>query len=195
MLKKVLIFIFLFVGVFVFSACSSTKQTIKNENNEANLLGNDVDEYGCKNSAGYSWCEEKQKCLRVWEESCADSINDFLNEINTKTDLNFTFLGKDKFDWFLENNEKQELFGLKFIDLKVSEEKITKLFTYLKENTENSIYNEADSAISSMIGFRHNLDVCLLTSTFKNVKENSTGILEPQDSEKQIEIICGLYKK
>jgi|GEM_PF-1813895 len=34
------------------------------------LVGNDSDEHGCKGSAGYTWCEEKQKCLRVWEEPC-----------------------------------------------------------------------------------------------------------------------------
>jgi hypothetical protein len=37
-------------------------------------LGGDRDEHGCIPSAGYSWCEAKQKCLRTWEEECvADS--------------------------------------------------------------------------------------------------------------------------
>lgn len=35
-----------------------------------NLVGNDRDEHGCIPSAGYSWCELKQKCLRTWEEPC-----------------------------------------------------------------------------------------------------------------------------
>lgn len=34
------------------------------------LVGGDQDEHGCIGSAGYSWCEAKQKCLRVWEEKC-----------------------------------------------------------------------------------------------------------------------------
>ena len=37
---------------------------------ETNMVGNDKDKYGCIGSAGYSWCEEKQKCLRNWEEKC-----------------------------------------------------------------------------------------------------------------------------
>jgi hypothetical protein len=37
-------------------------------------VGNDRDEHGCIGSAGYSWCEEKQKCLRSWEESCSKEI-------------------------------------------------------------------------------------------------------------------------
>jgi hypothetical protein len=39
------------------------------------LVGNDKDEHGCIPSAGYSWCEGKQKCLRVWEEPCGDNDN------------------------------------------------------------------------------------------------------------------------
>jgi len=34
------------------------------------IVGGDEDEHGCKGSAGYTWCEEKQKCLRTWEEAC-----------------------------------------------------------------------------------------------------------------------------
>lgn len=37
---------------------------------EGQLVGNDRDEHGCIGSAGYSWCEAKQKCLRIWEEKC-----------------------------------------------------------------------------------------------------------------------------
>ncbi len=42
------------------------------------LVGGDKDEHGCIGSAGYSWCEAKQKCLRVWEEPCNgtdDNVN------------------------------------------------------------------------------------------------------------------------
>lgn len=34
------------------------------------IVGGDRDVHGCIGSAGYSWCEAKQKCLRIWEESC-----------------------------------------------------------------------------------------------------------------------------
>ena len=43
-------------------------------NNSDTLVGNDSDSHGCKGSAGYSWCEEKKKCLRVWEENCSDEL-------------------------------------------------------------------------------------------------------------------------
>ncbi len=34
------------------------------------LIGGDKDAGGCWIGAGYSWCEAKQKCLRVFEEDC-----------------------------------------------------------------------------------------------------------------------------
>lgn len=40
---------------------------------QENVVGGDRDERGCLGSAGYQWCEEKQKCLRTFEESCADT--------------------------------------------------------------------------------------------------------------------------
>lgn len=40
------------------------------------VVGGDRDEHGCIGSAGYSWCEAKGKCLRVWEESCDASGSD-----------------------------------------------------------------------------------------------------------------------
>ncbi|MDD5290775.1 MAG: hypothetical protein PHZ04_01535 [Patescibacteria group bacterium] len=40
--------------------------------NSEMIIGGDKDEHGCLGPAGYSWCEAKQKCLRVWEEACTD---------------------------------------------------------------------------------------------------------------------------
>jgi len=36
------------------------------------IIGGDKDAHGCLISAGYSWCEVKNKCLRMWEEACPD---------------------------------------------------------------------------------------------------------------------------
>ena len=36
--------------------------------NSEDLVGGDKDEHGCIGSAGYTWDETKQKCVRVWEE-------------------------------------------------------------------------------------------------------------------------------
>jgi hypothetical protein len=34
------------------------------------MPGSDRDAHGCIPSAGYSWCDAKQKCIRPWEEDC-----------------------------------------------------------------------------------------------------------------------------
>ena len=34
------------------------------------IVGNNRDGHGCIGSTGYTWCEAKQKCLRIWEEEC-----------------------------------------------------------------------------------------------------------------------------
>ena len=40
------------------------------EDNTPPIVGGDKDEHGCIGSAGYQWCEVKNKCLRIWEEAC-----------------------------------------------------------------------------------------------------------------------------
>ncbi len=40
------------------------------------IVGGDKDEHGCIGSAGYSWCEPKNECLRVWEEKCYANIEE-----------------------------------------------------------------------------------------------------------------------
>jgi hypothetical protein len=48
---------------------NSLKEIAKNQvATTTNIVGNDRDEHGCIGSAGYSWCEAKNKCARVWED-------------------------------------------------------------------------------------------------------------------------------
>jgi len=47
----------------------------ENRQEEEIMPGSDRDEHGCIPSAGYVWCEEKQKCLRPWEEECVPGEN------------------------------------------------------------------------------------------------------------------------
>ncbi|RXJ71527.1 hypothetical protein CS022_20800 [Veronia nyctiphanis] len=37
------------------------------EKPNASMPGSDRDEYGCIGSAGYTWCESKNECVRSWE--------------------------------------------------------------------------------------------------------------------------------
>jgi len=53
------IFFLLMVCLFL-AACTQQK-----------VIGGDKDAHGCLIAAGYSWCDAKQKCIRVFEEPCA----------------------------------------------------------------------------------------------------------------------------
>lgn len=63
----ILLSVFVAISSFIFSLS-------KKSENEPPLLGGDKDENGCIESAGYSWCEPKQKCLRIWEEACEEPL-------------------------------------------------------------------------------------------------------------------------
>lgn len=55
-------------------ACAETAASCPQDcakNPGENIVGGDSDEHGCIGSAGYTWCETKQKCLQTWEEECA----------------------------------------------------------------------------------------------------------------------------
>ncbi len=51
------------------------------------MPGSDVDEHGCKASAGYSWCERTGQCERPWElaekegfENTSESFDAYCSE-------------------------------------------------------------------------------------------------------------------
>ncbi len=66
-LRLVVLGLFLMGVFFLFSVIVKQKNTIEMQEQ---IIGGDTDEGGCLIGAGYSWCEVKQKCLRVWEEPC-----------------------------------------------------------------------------------------------------------------------------
>lgn len=67
---------------------TNTIQEPSNSNNSP-IVGGDKDEHGCLVSAGYSWCEPKQKCLRSWEEECpaiVSKLDEKISPVNKQPD-------------------------------------------------------------------------------------------------------------
>ncbi len=62
-------FVFAVAGGWYFYSYFTT-----GNNSEPQIIGGDKDKGGCLIGAGYSWCESKKKCLRVWEEVCNPSF-------------------------------------------------------------------------------------------------------------------------
>ncbi len=46
------------------------------------VIGGEKDEHGCLVAAGYTWCENKGKCLRTWEEPCVTNFEECIAEGN-----------------------------------------------------------------------------------------------------------------
>jgi hypothetical protein len=68
---------------------NSTKSAnVSANNSNTTVVGGDRDAHGCIGSAGYSWCETKQKCLRAWEESCADTNSNTNSAVNANSIIN-----------------------------------------------------------------------------------------------------------
>ena len=59
-MKKIIVFCF---ALFVLSACGKEKAPV--------LIGGDRNEHACIASAGYTWSQTRQACVRVWEEGFA----------------------------------------------------------------------------------------------------------------------------
>jgi len=72
------------------------------------LVGNDSDAHGCKASAGYSWCETLQTCVRLWETPCQLTITDALDIARNSdcinegdvTDVDAVYNNNSKTWWF-----------------------------------------------------------------------------------------------
>jgi hypothetical protein len=54
---------------------NDTSGNVSQNNANQNLVGNDRDAHGCIGSAGYSWSEQEQKCVRPWEENASSSTS------------------------------------------------------------------------------------------------------------------------
>lgn len=75
MSKKIWVIVILFLVIVFGGFCIYQKHAQKKFDSQS-LLGGDKDAHGCVGSAGYQWCEIKQKCLRSWEEECSISSED-----------------------------------------------------------------------------------------------------------------------
>jgi len=90
-MKTKLIIVIVVVLITLAGLVSYKGQIVKNdaEENSATsseqIVGGDKDIHGCIGSAGYSWCEVKNKCLRVWEEKCESISTGTENKITANS--------------------------------------------------------------------------------------------------------------
>lgn len=75
--KKILFAILILAAAgligYIYWSDATPEAKLSQEQTNQPLVGNDRDQHGCIGSAGYTWSEPKQKCVRPWEESVYES--------------------------------------------------------------------------------------------------------------------------
>jgi len=70
-MKNNAILAFAVLAILIFSfGCAQAQPPGPQKNNTTLLPGSDRDSHGCIPSAGYTWCDAMQKCIRPWETNC-----------------------------------------------------------------------------------------------------------------------------
>ncbi|MFH1971096.1 MAG: hypothetical protein ABIJ05_01800 [Patescibacteria group bacterium] len=168
---------------------------------EKKLIGGDKDENDCLIAAGYSWCEEKEKCLREWEEPCTqEKAFEFLTNLKKETNIDFSGIGNTTFKWTAEETQtnaknepiEKELIGKVFSAENVENIDSEKIDVYFKENDFLSDkYNVATETYSSLSGYKKENIVCVITATLTGYDpSNPEKILETTDTT-TLKIECG----
>lgn len=62
--------------IFALFACQMNTENEEGTIDSLSYLGMDLDEYGCKTSAGYTWSKLQEQCVRPWENKIQLNVLD-----------------------------------------------------------------------------------------------------------------------
>jgi hypothetical protein len=121
------------------------------------IIGGEKDEQGCLAAAGYSWCEDKQKCLREWEEPCDDEAVFALLQ-HLKLESNLPFSGIQPAEFTLPPSQDSWVMEGRVMDLATySEAAVTMVGEYLAGRGLSQVEDDGTNAI-----YRDNEAVCMV---------------------------------
>jgi hypothetical protein len=173
--------------------------TSKRESDSSNqIVGGDEDTNHCLGSAGYSWCEAKSKCLRVFEEFCPNAVITLVESIKNQTGVSFTNPENTEFDWYVNdgvNTFQKKISGITYKANSIHFADYEKIENYLTTNYTIDNYNVADGIVGGLRGYVVNYMACDLNYRRVNMKENSQGMMEPVDDLVNASLTCGYYNK
>jgi len=210
---SLIIIVVVFLGIFggliiAYFEINKNKPVITTEVVKATptetLIGGDKDEKGCLIAAGYSWCEEKQKCLRVWEEPCNsdDKISNIQNvifNITNQTQVEFTDPEEFTFDWNYKSDENIQtikISGQKFTALNLNNEQSENVFEFFKENEfEVDQYNVSAGVVAASTGFVRNEMYCIYSYVMSDYDSTNENYTPSPNASKNVEIKCGYYNE
>ncbi|MGB6881870.1 MAG: hypothetical protein WBD86_01015 [Microgenomates group bacterium] len=171
---------------------------------EEKIIGGDKDEHGCIGSAGYTWCESKQKCLREWEEPCEqEEIFNLLKELEKETQIDFSGIVKTEFIWRVEGEkvgrvpktEELTATGKSFDVEGISDEQYQRIETFLINNGfEIDIYNVTDGTFVGATGYKKSQTVCVVIGGASGYKEAIGQWIPPEPDKNDVEVKCGVLE-
>lgn len=170
---------------------TGVKNTIKE-------IGGDKDENNCIASAGYSWCEAKEKCLRVFEEFCPDEVTGLVDSIKKESDVELVYAGEKTFNWIAGNEDAitdAAVSGVSYSANGVSLSDYNKVEQFFNNNYEMDNYNIADGVAGGLRGYYVNYLACNLNFRHAEMKENSDGLSEPVGDNIGVTLDCGYFNK
>jgi hypothetical protein len=177
------------LGLFLMgSSCQSKPKT------ENDLIGGEKDEYGCLVSAGYQWCADQQKCLRTFEELCADEVIEIVQNLNAETGVELLSEKDGEFMWIREDSNLV-IPSIVFAQKGLMYEDYQEVHAFLSENMEINIHNQADGVEGSINGYLFRYMACQSSFYYQNMKEDENGVLQPESEEIDIIFQCGFYNE
>ncbi len=160
------------------------------------LLGADRDEYGCLNSAGYSWCESSQKCQRLFEEFCPDVVSNLVRVINQNMGIVFSGPVNKSFNWIVGDEQSQvdvSIDGLSYQAENLTMNGVLAVENFLNNLSPGDSYNLADGFEGGQRGYYFNYMVCLYDFRHAELEEKADGSLQPVGDDLNIELSCGYF--
>ena len=184
-----ILIILLLIGIIIFFYYSSNKE-LEEElipvDFVPEIIGGQRDEYGCLVSAGYSWCESSQKCMRLWEEGCDDEIFKLSEVIKEETGIDFIDQGENTFNWLIrddaQNIIEKPIEGRRMKAINVDIEKSQQVEKFFDDNGNQNTLNIADGVFAGLRGYTYHYMVCLL-------------LWEQEGDKADIQIDCGFFNK
>lgn len=153
------------------------------------LVGGEQDEHGCLGSAGYTWCEAKQKCLREWEEPCEETeLSSLLSNLSQETGIAFSAVTPTTFPWFTAAAETDSetppasvtLRGEGIEAMKIGADQAKKVEEYLTDRSwVIDLNNVSAGTISGGTGYQKEDLACLIIEGASGFTEAAGGQWTP----------------
>jgi len=205
MSKKILIVVLVILAV-AGASCLILSLTLREQagpapiaqesDGEPPLVGGDRDAHDCIGSAGYSWCEAKSKCLRVFEEFCPDFVAELADAIREASGVTLAHVGETDFDWMVVEGDVSaatSVTGLKYSAEGVSPADYDRIEGYMDGNYEADLLNMADGVDGGLRGYRVGYMACALRFLRPTTEETPEGMLKPEGDSLEVSLECGYF--